>query len=180
MSGKNTDQALATIVRNERQKRNWTQEHLAQIADVSTRTIQRLETDGAHSPETLRAVATAFDIDCKEMIEQAKKRVESKGDAPDPYVVVQLIRCRSGKALLDRLDCHAHHSDYPADLSSAQAHEVGWLFDFIKDFGDIRDDLPISHRIECEHEVTAKINYLDEMGLAVFCGAYRGRLPISG
>ncbi len=179
MNDKNTNTALASLVRKEREKRNWTQEHLAQVADVSTRTIQRLEIGGTHSPETLRAVATAFDIDCQDLLEEAMKVHQRKGDSPDPYVIVHLVRCRTGKALLDRAHGHALHSDYPAEMALGQAEEVGLLFDLFRDFGDIRHDLTISDCMQLEREATAKINLLDEMGLAVFCGAYRGKLAIA-
>lgn len=42
MNKANTKKALAALVRSEREKRNWTQEHLAAVAGVSPRTIQRL------------------------------------------------------------------------------------------------------------------------------------------
>jgi DNA-binding XRE family transcriptional regulator len=36
---------LALVIHEEREKRNLTQEHLAQLAEVSARTIQRLESE---------------------------------------------------------------------------------------------------------------------------------------
>ena len=45
------NQRLAEIIKAEREKRNWTQEHLSQISEVSPRTIQRLEKDGKFSPK---------------------------------------------------------------------------------------------------------------------------------
>jgi transcriptional regulator with XRE-family HTH domain len=65
---------LALVIYEEREKRNLTQEHLAEIAEVSPRTIQRLESDGTHSKETLMAVAEAFEIDCKELLQLANER----------------------------------------------------------------------------------------------------------
>jgi transcriptional regulator with XRE-family HTH domain len=45
-----------------REIRAWTQQHLAEIAEVEVRTIQRVEKDLTRSPETLHAVAAAFDV----------------------------------------------------------------------------------------------------------------------
>ncbi len=47
-------------IRRLREQRAWTQEHLADAAQVSVRTIQRAE-DGVMSAETLSAVAGALD-----------------------------------------------------------------------------------------------------------------------
>jgi|GEM_PF-2982965 len=50
-------------IRQLREARAWTQEQLALAADIETRTIQRVEKDLTKSPETLQAIAGAFDVD---------------------------------------------------------------------------------------------------------------------
>jgi transcriptional regulator with XRE-family HTH domain len=45
-----------------REERAWTQEQLATIAGVETRTIQRVEKGQTKSSETLKAIAAAFDL----------------------------------------------------------------------------------------------------------------------
>jgi transcriptional regulator with XRE-family HTH domain len=50
-------------VREMREARAWTQEQLAEAADIETRTVQRVEKDLTKSPETLQAIAGAFDVD---------------------------------------------------------------------------------------------------------------------
>jgi transcriptional regulator with XRE-family HTH domain len=54
-------------IRQQRESRAWTQEHLAAVAGVETRTIQRAERDQTKSPETLKAIASAFDVDVSEL-----------------------------------------------------------------------------------------------------------------
>ena len=46
-----------------REQRAWSQEHLAAISGLSIRTIQRLETSGAASHESRLALAAAFGLD---------------------------------------------------------------------------------------------------------------------
>ena len=48
-------------VKEERLKRGWTQEHLAEVADVTVRTIARIEKDEAQGLESLMAIASAFE-----------------------------------------------------------------------------------------------------------------------
>jgi len=51
------------LVRKLRLQRGWTQDQLAEIADLSVRTIQRIERGGPASLETARSLAVAFDVD---------------------------------------------------------------------------------------------------------------------
>ena len=50
-----------------REARAWTQEQLALAADVEARTIQRVEKDVTKNPETLQAIAGAFDVDLESL-----------------------------------------------------------------------------------------------------------------
>jgi transcriptional regulator with XRE-family HTH domain len=180
---KNTtfNKALAALVRSEREKRNWTQEHLATVADVVPRTVQRLESTGAHSPATLAAVAEAFDLDCQDLLRRAKEQPASQPKPEDdPFLVVHLARCATGKALLEAVaPCHAAQQDYPEDLRPEQASTVGILLDFVRDYADIYDDVEPSQLIQFQQSVTDQLNELTEVGLSVFCGAYRRRLKFA-
>lgn len=55
------------LVRNMREARAWSQEHLAALSGLSTRTVQRLEKDGTASLETRLAVAGAFDVEAESL-----------------------------------------------------------------------------------------------------------------
>jgi len=70
---------LANRVRDLRQARSWAQAQLAEVAGVSLRTIQRLERDGHCSPETLLAIAAAFEIDVRELT--AVRKQNGTGEA---------------------------------------------------------------------------------------------------
>jgi len=49
------------VIRSLRTKRGWSQEQLAEISGVSTRTIQRIENGGKASLEALKCLATVFE-----------------------------------------------------------------------------------------------------------------------
>lgn len=53
----------STRIRTEREKRAWSQEHLAEVTGLSLRTIQRIERQGAGSYETAKSLAAVFEID---------------------------------------------------------------------------------------------------------------------
>ena len=51
-----------------RQSKNWTQQHLASVCGLSLRTIQRVESDGVASNETISAYAAIFEVKVTELI----------------------------------------------------------------------------------------------------------------
>jgi len=51
------------IVRKLRLRKGWSQDQLAELADVSVRTIQRIERGRAPSLETARALAAVFEVE---------------------------------------------------------------------------------------------------------------------
>lgn len=57
------------ILRRERELRAWTQSHLAEVADLSMRTVQRIERTGDVSMESAGALAAALNIDLAVLME---------------------------------------------------------------------------------------------------------------
>jgi len=64
-------------VKSERERRAWSQEHLAAAAGLSLRTVQRVENAGSASPETLRALAAVFETDVAALRVQAEPLVQA-------------------------------------------------------------------------------------------------------
>jgi transcriptional regulator with XRE-family HTH domain len=54
-------------IKEMREARAWTQEQLAEAADIETRTVQRVEKGLTKSPETLQAIAGAFNVDIESL-----------------------------------------------------------------------------------------------------------------
>ena len=53
----------ANRIRTLREARGWSQEHLASVAGLSPRTVQRLESEGKASHESRMALAAAFGVE---------------------------------------------------------------------------------------------------------------------
>jgi transcriptional regulator with XRE-family HTH domain len=51
----------AELVKDLRQRRGWTQQQLAEVADLSLRTIQRIENQGVASNESVSALSAVLD-----------------------------------------------------------------------------------------------------------------------
>lgn len=55
-------QINTTLMKQERNKRAWSQEHLAQVTGLGLRTIQRIESSGKASNESIASIATVFSM----------------------------------------------------------------------------------------------------------------------
>ncbi|PCJ26904.1 MAG: hypothetical protein COA96_04550 [SAR86 cluster bacterium] len=66
------------LIRELRLRKSWSQEKLADVAGVSMRTVQRIETDGVASLQSRTAIANAFEIEPAELDVEVKGSVESE------------------------------------------------------------------------------------------------------
>ena len=57
----------ALKIRQLREARGWSQEHLAEVAGLSARTVQRIEAEGNASPESRMALAAALGVEATEL-----------------------------------------------------------------------------------------------------------------
>lgn len=55
------------LLKHEREKRAWSQSHLAEVAGLSLRTVQRLERTGSSSLDSAKALASAFDTNVEKL-----------------------------------------------------------------------------------------------------------------
>jgi len=60
-----------------RDAHGWTQSHLAEVADVSLRTIQRIEKSGIASQESAQSICAAYNITVEELLESENAKSES-------------------------------------------------------------------------------------------------------
>lgn len=58
------------VVKKLRHKKCWSQEQLATVAGLSVRTIQRIETGGKASLESLTALASVLDVDVPMLVQE--------------------------------------------------------------------------------------------------------------
>ncbi len=57
----------STIIKDLRQAKGWTQQHFADAAGLSLRTIQRVERDGIAGKETLLAICATLEVHPKQL-----------------------------------------------------------------------------------------------------------------
>jgi transcriptional regulator with XRE-family HTH domain len=61
-------QVDAQLIRNERLKRAWSQEQLAQVSGLGLRTVQRIENGGNASLETIKALGAVFELPVESLL----------------------------------------------------------------------------------------------------------------
>lgn len=85
----------ASLIKQFRSDRSWTQQHLADACGVSLRTVQRVERYGTASNETLMALASVFEIE-QDAIQEPEIEVhqvlaEQQGEAKSIWLNSQVI-----------------------------------------------------------------------------------------
>lgn len=55
-------------IKEERQKRGWTQQHLADVCQLNMRTIQRIEGMGVASPDSVQILCAVLEIKSEDLI----------------------------------------------------------------------------------------------------------------
>jgi transcriptional regulator with XRE-family HTH domain len=103
-----------------REAKSWSQEHMAEAAGLSLRTVQRVESEGNASAETRLALASVLGVDVSELgVSQAKRLREESEPAVDLkpgkrfhpsktyfFGPIFLLAC----LVMMAFDFHAHHA----------------------------------------------------------------------
>ncbi len=70
-------QVNATLLKQERSKRAWSQEHLAQVSGLGLRTVQRIESAGTASNESIASLATVFEMTVADFMVESPRPPQS-------------------------------------------------------------------------------------------------------
>lgn len=62
-------------LKKQRNLRAWTQSHLAEVSDISLRTIQRIEKSGIASQESAQSICAAYEIKIEDLLVSAPEEV---------------------------------------------------------------------------------------------------------
>src|SRR5579872_4469722 len=80
------------LIQKLRLQRGWSQEQLAEVSGLSVRTIQRLERGQAGSLETLKALASVFEIDLNRLQESAPDMPNNPDIRPEEALALAHVR----------------------------------------------------------------------------------------
>jgi len=164
---------LATVIKARRTRQNLTQEHLASLAGVDVRTIQRAERDGSCSQESLMAIAEALDCEDKDLITEAEQLQRKE---PPKDKVVRLSEVTNGQEFLASLrGTHASIADPGTRLDSRQLEDADFVFNYMRDAIDVLSVRPLDSS-QFGEQVGVKIRELRCDGVICFSGDYTDQL----
>lgn len=166
-----TKQELSVIVLLLRTSRGWTQETLAELAGVSSRTIQRLEDARGASADSLRAIARALEVEDLDFlirpqaVPTAATLKRRQAEFEREHLRLDARPVPTGRAVeafmstLTMLCCVDHEVDDPASLETAAA-----LFDYLRDYLDFKADASHRDRLAVGAELDVLVSELRTAG----------------
>lgn len=165
-----------------RETSNWSQEALAAGAGLDVRTIQRIEAGKSVSVTTRRALARGLgyedaDIFDKpefikgtgEMLSGLQKIRQDEVDSQHPdHVRVRVERYQSGSQLAALADCDGHLYNSDDAISEDAQAAAAAIFDYVRDIGDLGDDVPYSDKLAFKNELHRMVEELEVKGSILY------------
>ena len=141
-----TLQEFAFCIKLFRELRKWSQEQLADISGLTTRTIQRVEKSEPSSPDTRRALARAFgleDIDAFNKpisIPDVKEQKAQQEQFAKDHITLKAQPLTTGKELAKLAETTQMDFFSPAiELERAADEEFAALTDYFHEYRDCHD-----------------------------------------
>lgn len=164
---------LARNVKTIRDMKHWTQQHLADTAGITLRTVQRVESGDGASLDTLGALSNAFDVsidvlqtDTEAVLEQLR-RAEEELRRTHYLVEVAPVACSAHLDIVGGSDASFMHCACEED-AIRDAFSV--LESNIRDMADIWDDVDPLHHREWVKEAYAHVEELNRLGVIISVG----------
>jgi transcriptional regulator with XRE-family HTH domain len=174
-----TLQEFAFCVKLFRELRKWSQEQLADVSGLTTRTIQRVEKGEPSSPDTRRALARAFeleDIDAfnKPMsIPDAEEQKAQQEQLAKDHITLKAQPLTTGKELAKLAETNPMDLFSPAfELAREADEEFAALTDYFHDYRDSHDMYSAVSKFEIYDELDAHVQALKALDVSL-CYATR-------
>ena len=169
-----TPEELATLVKLYRGMRQWSQEQLAEISKLNTRTIQRVEDGQAASLDTRRALAGAFgfdDIDAFNkpyLIPTAQQIASEKERFDKERVTLAGTIIVTGKQLAQLVEpTMASMFSEAADLTKAAEALFARLTDYCREYQDCSELYSAHDKLAVHEELNEMVQGLAENGFSL-------------
>lgn len=166
-----TPEELAVLVRMLREAKGWSQEQLAEISKLSSRTIQRVEEGLPSSVDTRRAIASAMgfeDIDAlnkPHAIPTPEQVAEQKARFEREHLTLKAQRIETGKQFGHLLEQSSANLFHEAEGLPAKAAEVfARLTDFCRDYADCDELYSAVDKLGVYGELDQMVDELSGLG----------------
>lgn len=182
-----TPEELAVLVRTLRDNKGWSQEQLAEIARLSTRTVQRVEEGLPASLDTRRALASGLgfeDIDALNKpyaIPTAAQLAEQQARFDAEHLTLKAQRIESGKQLGRMAEqCSAALFHEAVDLPLEAAEVFARLTDFCRDYADCDELYSAADKLGVYQELEQMVCELADMKFTLMVASRDTQLRAKG
>lgn len=182
-----TPAELAAVVKMFRESRRWSQEQLAEITRLSTRTVQRVENGQPSDLDTRRALARAFEFEDINVLNKpfsipTAEEVEANRLAFErEHITLEAHVLASGRQLAGLAETHSLDLCTPGFEMDRQASEVfAALVDYFHECRDCHDLYSEVQKLEVHDEWQGHIDALAETGVSLRYATRKVSLAASG
>ena len=175
---------VAKRLRLYRRHHGMTQESLAEMCGLSTRSIENYES-GRRSPDQqawrslLRGMQVEPDFFRRPTPEEEARSHQAMEDAVNNTVVVPVERVASVQQVQEMIaGCDGRRVDF-SQVGDAALDLAAELEELITDWGDIWEDIPASGRLDAARGVLDTIRELEMHGFAIFYGRHLERQRVA-
>ncbi len=175
---------LAEIVKVLREHNGWTQATLAEIAKLTERTIQRVESGEPSNLDTRRALASACKAEDLDIFEKwpfpnIDKLKAYAAELDKTTAVVPLTRIHDGRTLRTMTEgTSSCAADELGDISSTAREAFAEMVDYLRDYDDNRDLYSMTQRIEVDRDIDAFLKTISDEHAVVGAGLRHIRLRL--
>ena len=169
-------------IRQLRAERGMTQEKLAIMSKVNSRTVQRAERNAALRLENIADLATALNVTIKDITQDdaSSHTVDEPTLEPKEHNAVVLRRVVSGKSLLDiicnsfsgRIFCNAEPTSTNIDIISALVEKLEKLIADLTEIPFEKTTVTLANRLREAVTLSAELAELEKAGISVYAGTY--------
>lgn len=169
-----TPAELGAVVRAIRETKKWSQQQLAEIAGLSTRTVQRVESGQPADFDTRRALGRAFEFDdidafnkpfqipTPEELDRQREAFEKE------YVTLKALPVGTGRELAVLAETSSADLCTPGFDMDREAQEVfAQLIDYLRDFRDCHDLYSEVQKLEVHDELQSLIDNLKALSISL-------------
>lgn len=169
-----TPEELAAFIKGYRDIRKWSQEQLAELAGLSTRTVQRVENGKPSDLDTRRALARAFEFEDIDVLNKPFKiptpeeLAEAKAAFERDHITLKALPLEGGRQLAGLLEQHALDLATPGFDMERPAEEVfAQLVDYMHDYRDCHELYSEVQKLDVHDELQGYIDQLRELGVSL-------------
>lgn len=180
-----TNKELGGVITLMRKMHQWTQETLAELSGLTTRTIQRIENGEGGGVDSRRALGKAFgneDIDIYNkpfMIPTPKEVEQQKVAFERERVTLATVPLTTGKQVVQLAEMtQAHSFTTIGDLSHVADMALAELEDLFTEYRDVHDCYSATDKVELYAKFQEKIDAITGIDMEL-CHATR-RVSIKG